>query len=79
MKILELIKVLLNISTFQPGYYIYLGRYTDDRDLKILGLLGPFGSYREAKQNVPSWWKVCGIDKPKIRFRLFKGHETHME
>ena len=71
-KILKIIKLLLGIGNFHPGWYLNLGKHSDDRDLKVLGWKGPFKSRKEAKCNIPAWWGVCGIDKPKIRFRIFE-------
>lgn len=66
------IPYLLNIGPYRPGFYTYLGWYTDDRDLKTLGWRGPWKRKDEAKNEVPEWWKMYGHDKPKVRFRLFE-------
>jgi len=67
----ELCKLILDVDRFSPGFYVYMGRFIDDRDLKTLGWFGPFGSIKDAVDNIPDWWQSDGLEKPRIIFRIF--------
>jgi len=68
---MEVLKSAFDIEKFQPGIYLYLGRYQCDRDIKILGWFGPFSSGGEARQNIPDWWRQDGLENPRVLFRIF--------
>lgn len=70
--LLEIARVLLDIGEFQPGFYLNLGRYQDDRDLKLSPPKGPYRTWRDAEKEIPKHWGAAGgIDRPKISFRIF--------
>ena len=75
MTFIDLLREILNLGPFKPGFYLYLGRYELDRSLFVVGWRGPFKSRTGALENVSSDWGALGLDIPKVSFRLFQPYE----
>ncbi len=72
MYIIELLRIVLELGPFKPGFYLYCGLFEYDRDTQISGWRGPFKSRAAAKNNVSRDWVAFGLDDPKVKFRLFQ-------